>query len=217
MGVKLARSFIILLMVITMLPVGARAFLIDRVAAVVNQEVITESEVDRAVRSEAQRRGITGADALKSLRNEALESIIDRKLILSDARRFNIVDVTDKEVDDALAKVKARYPSEDAFKRALAEEDMSLDELRENLAEQILAVKYVDRRVRFFVRVTLDDQKRYYQEHAVEFGGKSFTEVHDEIHDLLMEKYTNEKLEQYIKDLRSRADITINPPPDEKG
>jgi len=199
----------------TVLPAGARAFLIDRVAAVVNQEIITKSELDRAVRAEAQRRGVTGPEALKSLRKEVLESIIDRKLILSDARRFNIIDVTDREVDEALAGVKARYPSEEAFTSALAEEDMTVDELRQNLAEQILAVKYVDRRVRFFVRVTLDDQKRYYQEHVEEFGGRSFNEAHDEIHDLLMEKYTNEKLAQYVRDLRSRADITINPPLDD--
>jgi len=211
----LSRYVLILFMLVAMFPVDVRAFLIDRVAAVVNQEVITRSELDRAVQSEAQRRGVTAPEELKSIRKEVLESIVDRKLILSDARRFNIVDVTDEEVDEALAGVKARYPSEDAFMHALAEEDMTVDELRENLAEQILAVKYVDRRVRFFVRVTLDDQKRYYQEHAVEFGGRSFNEVHDEIHDLLMEKYTNEKLAQYVKDLRSRADITINPPMDD--
>lgn len=211
----MSRYVLILFMLVAMFPVDVRAFLIDRVAAVVNQEVITRSELDRAVQSEAQRRGVTAPEELKSIRKEVLESIVDRKLILSDARRFNIVDVTDEEVDEALAGVKARYPSEDAFMHALAEEDMTVDELRENLAEQILAVKYVDRRVRFFVRVTLDDQKRYYQEHAVEFGGRSFNEVHDEIHDLLMEKYTNEKLAQYVKDLRSRADITINPPMDD--
>lgn len=193
-------------------PAQSAGFIIDRVAAVVNGEVITKSELDSSVNAEARRRGITAEAGLGELRREVLETLIDRKLILSDLRKFNIVEATGEEVDKAIESVKAGFGSEEEFNRALDEEDMTLGDLRENLAEQILVRKYVDRRIRFFVRVTLDDQKKYYQEHIGEFGGRSFTEVSSETYELLMEKYTDKKLDEYVKELRARADITVNQP-----
>jgi len=201
------------MMVVAVLsPAVSAAYVIDRIEAVVNGEVITKSEVDRAVRTESARRGLTGDANLDLLRQEVLEALIDRELILGDARRFNIVDVSEKEVDAALESVKAGYDTEEDFERALAEDDMTVEDLRTDLAEQLMTVKYVDRRISFFVRVTLDEQKRYYQQHPGLFAGRSFADVQGEIHDLLMEKRTGEKLDEYLKDLRTRSEIIINNP-----
>ncbi len=210
---KATVTFVLAVLAAVMLvtPVSA-GIILDRVAAVVNGEVITMSELEGSVKAEAKRRRVTSEAGLAELRREVIESLIDRNLILSDLRKFNIVEVTSEEVDKALESVKAGFGSEEEFESALEEEDMTVDELREDLADQILVRKYVDRRIRFFVRVTLDDQREYYQEHIDEFGGKGFTEVSSEIYDLLMEKYTNKKLDEYIKELRSRADITVNQP-----
>lgn len=190
-------------------PSLSHAYVIDRIEASVGDEIITRSELDRAVNSEVKRRGLTVGDAMGRLRAEALSALIDRKLILGDARRFNIVEVTREEVDAAVESVKKGYASSDEFYSALAEDEMTLKELREELKDQILAVKYVDRRVRFFVRVTLDDIKTYYQENQDAFGGRGFADVYDEIHALLVEKKTDEKLDEYIEGLKARTQITV--------
>jgi len=65
----------------------------------------------------------------------------------------------------------------------------------------------VDRRIRFFVRVTLDDEREYYDAHKDEFGDRPFSDVAEDIRDLLIEKRTNEKLDEYMKSLRDKADI----------
>lgn len=198
-----------ILIAVALSPSLPYAYVIDRIEATVGDDIITKSELDRALNAEAGRRGVTGGDAMDRLRGEALGALIDRKLILGDARRFNIVDVTREEVDAAVESVKNGYASADEFYSALAEDEMTLKELREELKDQILAVKYVDRRVRFFVRVTLDDIKTYYQENQDAFGGRGFTEVYDEIHALLVEKKTDEKLDEYIEGLKARTEITV--------
>lgn len=190
-------------------PYSSSAYLVDRVEAVVNDELITWSDVERAVSEAARRRYVTDPAAKAALKDEVLSVLIERKLIVADARRFNIVDVSDAEVDAAVEAVMAGYDSKEEFLADLASEEITLDELKDDIRDQLLAYKYVDRRVRFFVRVTLDDVKKYYEDHIDSFGGRTFSEVHDEIHDLLVEIKTNEKLDQYIKELRERAEITI--------
>jgi len=192
------------------LPVTAvHAYVIDRIVAVVDGQVITKSELDRAVEVEGLRRGSEAKAPQNALEKEALESLIDRALLLGEARKFNIVDVTDEEVDKAFESVKARFASAEEFEKALRDEEITPGDLREDLKDQILAVKYVDRRVKFFVRVTLDDQKKYYEENKGLFGVKDFADVQEEIQSLLMEKETDRKLSEYLKELRGRADIVM--------
>jgi parvulin-like peptidyl-prolyl isomerase len=185
------------------------AYVLDRIEAVVGDRVITKSEVDRAVMVESLSRGDKAGKTAEELRKEALDSMIDRMLILEEARKFNIVTVTDEEVDKAFESIKKGFPSETEFEEALKKDEITDDELKDNLRDQILAVKYVDRRIKFFIRVGLDEQKKYYEDNKDKFGGKGFDEVHEQIYDLLVEKETDRKLEEYIKELRSKAKITI--------
>ncbi|MGA2191859.1 MAG: SurA N-terminal domain-containing protein [Nitrospirota bacterium] len=184
-------------------------YVIDRIEAVVNDTVITKSEVDRAVEMDLLKRSEAGEKAGSKLRDEVVESMIDRILILEDARKFNIVQVTPEEVEKAYESIRSGFPSKASFLDALKKDEITEDELKANLRDQILALKYVDRRVKTFIRVPLDEQKRYYDEHKEQFGGKSFDDVHDEIYKLLVEEETNKKLDEYLKELRSKARITV--------
>ena len=71
----------------------------------------------------------------------------------------------------------------------------------------------MDRRVKYFVRVTLDEQRKYYDQNKDAFGAKSFGDVQEQIYDLLVEKKTTEKLDDYIKGLRSKSRITVHGQP----
>jgi len=208
---RLVTVFILALLVVVGTAAPLHAYLIDKVAAEVDGSVITRGEMDRVVEEEALRRGITGTEDYSRLRQEVLDSLIDRKLLLAEARKFKLVDVSDEEVDKALASVKAKFGTEDAFAAAMKKDEMTVDELREDLREQLLALKYVDRRIKFFVRVTLDDQKKYYAENQEKFKGKSFSDSSDEIYATLLERETDRKLKEYIKELRAKSEITVKP------
>jgi len=194
----------------------AQADIVDRVEAVVNGKVITRYEVEKAMEVEALRRGVVSSEDSAKLRTEVLDTLIDRLLLLDEARKFNIVQVTSGEVDKALETIKKGFASQDEFEEALKKDEMTEEELRDDISDQILVAKYVDRRIKYFVRVTIDDQKEYYKQNVDKFGGKSFDEVNEEVYNLLLEMATDKKLEEYLRDLRAKSEIIIKGPEDQK-
>ena len=199
------------LLVVLAFALPARAYVVDRVEAVVDGVPITKSEVDRAVGEAIRTAGKKEADP--TLRGAVLNSLIDRRLLLAEARKFNLVTVTDQEVQDAFNSVQTRYGSKEELDRALARDEMDEDDLKASIKDQLLALKYVDRRVKYFVRVTLDEQRKYYEQNKDSFGGKGFSEVQEQIYDLLVEQRTTQKLDDYIRELRSKARITVHGQP----
>jgi len=187
----------------------AAAFVIDRIEAVVNGRVITRSELGSAYDAEVLRLEAEGKNPAPGLHTEILDSLINRILILEDARKFNLVQVTDEEVDKAYNTVRQGFPSEEVFLSALSKEGITPAELKENLRDQILAAKYVDRRIKSFVRVTIEDQKKYYDENRTRFGDESFEKVQEEINDLLVEKESGKKLDDYLGELRAKSSIQL--------
>jgi len=69
----------------------------------------------------------------------------------------------------------------------------------------------VEKKIGLFARVSRDDAASYYAGHVQEFGGKRFPEVQKQITALLNEQMVNQQLDQYINELRARANIRINP------
>lgn len=185
----------------------AAAYILDGVEAVVDGTVITKSEVDKAYEVEALKEKEAGRKPSPGLRKEVLKTLVDRTLLLEEARKFGIGQVTDQDVNKAYEKVRAGFPSEEAFKEALKKEEITPDELKENLRDQLLSASFVENRIKFFVRVTIEDEQQYYEKNKDKFQGKPFVDVQEEIHDLLIEKDTNRKLEEYLKELESKAKI----------
>ena len=191
------------------LPAASQAFLADKIEAVVNEKVITKSEVDRAARAEAGRRGEDAGGPEAGLWAEALDALIDRTFLLEEARRFNLVQVSGGEVEQALAAVKKGFGTEEEYRRALEEDEMTEEELKEDIEDRLLAAKYVDRRVKSIVNVTLDEQRKFYEENRDRFGGRPFEEAQAGINELLAEREAAGKLDEYLKELRRKARVKI--------
>lgn len=150
----------------------AAAEMVDRVMAVVNDEVITLSEVEEeaadAYRSLAK--SLTGeslAKALDEARESALDSLISQILIVQRAEKYNIT-VSDDEVERAFAKARARnYPDldDEAFQEAVTQSGMSIERLKKRIKTQILQSRLVSYDVRSKIVVTDDMILDYYDEH----------------------------------------------------
>lgn len=212
MKIKLFNAATVLVLTLLFIQAGlagSSAFQIDRIAAVVNGSIITASEVDKAFDAEVLRLEAEGKNLSPGLRKEVLDSLINRILILDEAKRFNLVQVSDEEVEKAFESVKHGFASESEFMNALNKEGMTVSELKENLKEQVLAAKYIDRRIKSFVRVTIDEQKKYFVQNRESFQGKSFDDVKEEINNLLVEKEAGRKMEEYLNDVRSKSDIEV--------
>ncbi len=123
----------------------AAAEVVDRIVAVVNDEVITMSELQAASRSMEAQAGINPKGPQeKEFERQMLEALIDRKLANAEAKRRGIT-VEDKEMKAALESFKKRHnlPDDEALNAALGKAGITLKEFKQNLADQIIQERLV--------------------------------------------------------------------------
>lgn len=148
------------------LTVQCEAEVLERIVAIVNSQVVLLSEFEQeyqaAVRSDA------------AVTEEAvLNSMIDRILLLEQAKRLMLGDPGEAADDDSVLK------------------------------------QYVERRIRAFIYIPIDEIETYYNQNRERFGSEEFYDVKDEIEEVLIDQALDKKLAEHIADLRKKASIRI--------
>ena len=199
----------VLLSIGVVLPATAPAELIDRIVATVNNQVITLSDLRQAVRFNEEMGG--GSRDRKDLEAETLEGLINKRLLLREAWRLSLAEVTEQDVNDEVGKVRTRLGSDKAFRDFLQRTEMTPEQLGRMLGERLLVERFVKKKIGLFVRVGRDEARKYFDGHPEEFKGKRFPEVSKTIIALLSEKKTGRQITNYLAELRNKADVRINP------
>ncbi len=197
-----------LLVIALLFPFALQAELVDRIVATVNTDVITASELSAAVALN-QRLGNADKDRT-ALEATTLEGLINRRLLVQEAHRLKFVEVSEQDIGAEVENVVKRFASEKEFSDFLAGLDMTRQELARMLGEQLLAERFVEKKVGLFVRVSREEEESYFNGHAAEFKDKRFPDVQKMILALLTEQKMGLQLTQYLAELRGRADIRIS-------
>jgi peptidyl-prolyl cis-trans isomerase SurA len=128
---------------------------LDHIAAVVNDEVVLQSDVDEQVFLFLQRNN-TQPDSMlvDTLRRQVLDQMISEKLIVAEAKRQGLTvnpSEVERQVDQALAEARQRLGSEEAFRAQLVRENLTEDKLREKyrteVERQLLAQRVVQKQL----------------------------------------------------------------------
>ena len=129
----------------------------QRIAAVVNDEVVTERDLNDRLRLVILTSGIRDSEQARTrLAPQVLRSLIEESLQLQEAKRLNI-QVEQAEIDKALANIAARNKlSVDQMKSFLVSNGVNLDSLMRQVRAQIAWLKVVNRTIRPNVTVTVD-------------------------------------------------------------
>jgi peptidyl-prolyl cis-trans isomerase SurA len=156
---------------------GAEAAVVDRILAVVNEDVITLYDIEILMRPliqniKAQRLPPERElQTVAKLRDEMLGNLIDTKLTEQEVKRYNII-VTEEEVEAYIRQFKQRRSINDEQLRAqLTEQGMSLEDYRREVKLQLQRSKLVNREVRSKVVITDADVKAYYEKNKAKYGG----------------------------------------------
>lgn len=165
---RIAAIAVLLLMSCLRDPSSA-AILLDRVVAVIDRDVITWSELYRAVsfEYETQTRGMPQErkkEFLEARQVPFLDRLIVMRLILAKAREAGIA-VSDAEVNAAIRDIRTQYNlSEEQFKEALNREGFVYDDYVQRIRDQILMSKVVNSEVRSKIVVTDDELDKFIAE-----------------------------------------------------
>ena len=175
---RISRGLLTLALTCLLAGLSARdgsAKVVDQIVAQVNDEVITMSELQRASRSIEAQEGISSkGKGGKDLERQLLESLIDRKLAKAEAKRRGIK-IEDKEVDAALENFKKRnhLPDEESLNQALAKSGLTLQELKQNIADQMTQERLLVMAVGLKSMVSEAQVRQVYEEKYKE-GGVQF-------------------------------------------
>lgn len=143
------------------------AEVVDKVVAVVNNDVITMSEVDEEGKTYFKKVTESAppeklAEMLIQARDAVLNGLIDKYLIKQKARSMN-VSVSDDEVQASIDKIMAtNNMTQDQFREKLAEGGVNEEAYRDNLKSQLLQKKLISFAVHSKVVITDDMILDYY-------------------------------------------------------
>jgi peptidyl-prolyl cis-trans isomerase SurA len=145
----------------------AHAELVDRVAAIVNKDVIALSEVEARAANDLQRiRGEPDPKKRNDLRLEVLtrarDALIGEKLMEAQLRELNI-DVSDAEVELGIEDVKKQNNIDgDQFEKLLMNEGYTMTSYKAFMKKHLARLKLINLKVRSKVKVSDDDVKAEY-------------------------------------------------------
>lgn len=146
---------------------------VARIAAVVNGDMITARELDKALQIELVGQKLDSAknsQQISEVRKAVLDRMINDKIILQEAAKEGIT-VSDADVDAALEQIiKESRLERDVFLRQIAKEGMSENYFRSRLYVQLMSQRLMSRNVVSKVVVTEDEINDYYRKNMAGFA-----------------------------------------------
>ena len=188
-------------------PAHAPSELIDRILAAVNNDVITFADLQQAT---AFNKALGGRGNGGQTEAGTLEGLVNRKLIVQEAARVKFEEVPDQDAAGELATLRRHLGTDDAFRELLAGMHASEEQLRRMLRERLVVERFLEKKIGLFARATREEAHEYYAGHPQEFTGRSFPEVQKELTTVLSKQKAGQQLDQFIGELRNRADIRMN-------
>jgi len=154
------RRTILFVVTFFILPAASQGEIIDRIAAIVNDEVITTSEIDQHIIIRLIPRAAGENDDQYGER--ILSEMIAYRLRYSDVERFGAVEVSPEDLEVRIAEIRDRFSDPQAFDSALAEAEMSPDALEEILLKRIQVEQYIDERFSPLIFISLEEIEEHY-------------------------------------------------------
>jgi hypothetical protein len=192
-------------------PEAAPPRLVDRVVAVVDEDPILASDVERAIGL-----GLVAArpeESRDALERRALDGLIEQRLRLHEIGRFGFEEAPLAEVEAQYRKYREGFADEAAFRAELARLGLDENGVRQLFARQLSVLAYVESRLGPRVFVAVEDIGQYYDEVLVpELRAKGETpppveEVREPIRALLREQRLDQEIDRWTAELRRDADV----------
>ena len=189
------------------------AAVVDRIAAVVDRQVITVSEINQMllVRFFARQASTSEDD----YRRDVLESLIAQALRFRDVERFGAEDVPKDSIEARVQEITKRFASPAAFDDAVRQAELSQDELRALVKRQLQVEQYIQERFAPLIFVSNDEIETYYrgpwsqQRRQRGMAIPPLNDVREEIRALLKSSRLQQEIDKWTTQLRARANVDV--------
>ena len=207
-------------------PPAGKPVVLDRVVAVINGDVILESDVNEEMRFATLEpfSGRQGRDTLRA----AARRLANRTLILQQMRAQNDlgIKVTDEEVQKAISDLREHLPecrqyactTDEGWKAFLAAHDLTEAEVFDHWKQRLMILKFIDLRFRSGIRISNQEIEDYYKKSIVpvyEHQNQKpppLSQISQRIQEILLQQQVNGVLRDWLKSLRSEGSVQILDP-----
>ncbi|MBF0254263.1 MAG: peptidylprolyl isomerase [Candidatus Omnitrophica bacterium] len=161
--------------------VQASSEMVDRILVIINDEIVTESDLNQFLyplytRLKATLSGPELQAKMEEARERMLQQMVEDRLIVSAAREAEL-EVKEEEIDEMVDDMRKKFPNQEVFETVLREQGLSFKKLREQFHDRILKRQMIDFKVRSRVSVSPADVSEYYAAHVDEFEGQAEVRV----------------------------------------
>ncbi len=160
--------FPVLLTVMLLLTLPARAEPLDSIAAIVNNEAVTCYQIQQdtnTILMQLRQSGSTFLPSTEALNQRSLDARVAKILQVQQARKLGLK-VGKKELDNAIEKLASRnsmLPGQ--LKDALKQQGLDYEQFIDDLRDQILISKLINVAVRSKLQVSEESIKEYYRKY----------------------------------------------------
>ncbi len=163
------RISVVISIALCIFSANAQAATINKFMAIVNDEVITQQDVDQLLsvlyaQYSQEYKGDELLQKMEGVKKDILNQIIEDKLVLSRAKELGIK-VTESEINERLDYIKKGFPSEDEFYKTLETQGITIANLKDRYRDQVMMKKLVDHEVKSRISVLPSEVSDYYERH----------------------------------------------------
>ena len=199
---------------------------LDRVAAMVNGDLILESDLDAEERFTAFQ---PFSEAQQATREELLNRLIDRTLILQQMALQPEAPISDAEVDEQLAMLRKSIPkcaayhcdTEAGWEKFVADQGFTLEEVRDRWRQRMEVLRFIEERFRMGIRISQAEIDEYYKTTMLPAYQKENAPappeatIADRIQEILLQQQVDKLLDDWLATLRAQGSVRILKPGEE--
>ena len=160
-------------------PDAGCALVVDRIVAVVNEEIISLYELNRAAEPFMEQIKNLGhppqreLEIMHKVRQDILDRLIDNKLKDQKIKMLGIT-VSEREIDAAIERIKeTRGLTDEDLRQGLERQGETYEGYRTHVKEQILRSRLVNLEVESKIIITKEDVLSYYEQHRDNYSGEN--------------------------------------------
>jgi hypothetical protein len=201
-----------LLLLFALFTFPAAAVTVDRIAATVDRQVLTVSEITQMVNLRFFPRTAQSED---DHRRNVLDALIAQALRYRDVERFGAQDIPADAIEARLVEIQGRFASEAEFATALAQAELTPDEVRALIKRQLQVEAYIQERFAPLVFISNDDIDAYYrgpwtqQRRERGLAVPPLSAVREEVRIAVRGSRLEEEIGKWTAQLRARADVDV--------
>lgn len=145
----------------------------DRVAAVVNNEIITQKDLNdflnfMRMQYSRQLSGKALEEKMNSAKQDLLQRLIEDRIMLQQAKNEKIA-IEPSRIKAKVNEIKKRYALESDFERDLAKQGLVQADLENKIREQMLTFNIVEQKVRSKVVIRPEEVTDFYNQNKRQF------------------------------------------------